>query len=576
MDRLLRARRPPLPNALRVQRVGRHDVLATIIIGLEATRDGVDGLSAVPFLGGIVGAVLGIAKAAQQVGSTQDDFLQVAERADSLVKHIQKQVERLNPHDTVDDIETNLSTLLATMSSIRQTVESQVERGVLDRFMHRSSISSELKKCVYSLDSAWRSFDTAMLLSVHRKLETHSTHDPQLKVRRLFWDDLQLDDNRGSYYLNEDLEGEEFLGRLNQRPVIIRTITKKDGKPKEEYYQEVVKYHPDTDGPYARIAQVLGVAHPCLDRPFYVLEAGLNDRGDIVFHVSDLSNSWWNCVAESLQRLFAESRGMQMRKHWKCGMGFLHLASLGFHLGEALFRTQDIRTQDNILDEIVFNDFRSQSVQELPDAPGTRVGDFGYLHADTDGKQHFTVLGHMGDIFRTLLPMSYYEREWYRDGETRSKDSPWLYQLGRREFALDEDPKGLVRCEVEVTIVNEYRCFFWSQAGRIAQKHGVDVTDVVLLAGKYHTAECDIESAMALDPATAHADTCLDPDCDLDHDPFSVYFYEHSVGVYCELPGPWGFWSFEQECQPPYTCISTQDGMEDIFRQRWAIFASPP
>ncbi|KAH9920522.1 uncharacterized protein BXZ73DRAFT_104646 [Epithele typhae] len=550
MDRLRRARRPPLPNALRVQRVGRDDVLATIIIGLEATRDGVDGLSAVPFLGGIVGAVLGIAKAAQQVGSTQDDFLQVAERADSLVKHIQKQVERLNPHDTVDDIETNLSTLFATMSSIRQTVERQVERGVLDRFMHRSSISSELKKCVYSLDSAWRSFDTAMLLSVHRKLETHSTHDPQLKVRRLFWDDLQLDDNRGSYYLNEDLEGEEFLGRLNQRPVIIRTITKKDGKPKEEYYQEVVKYHPDTDGPHARIAQVLGVAHPCLDRPFYVLEAGLNDRGDVVFHISDLSNTWWNCVAESLQRLFAESRGMRMQKKWKCGMGFHHLSRFGYHLQREVWRPpQDMHARNIIFDEIAFNDLKAQSVQEFPDVPGTKVGDFGYFHVDGGGKQHFAVLGHIEDMFHALLPMNYDELEC-------------------REFALDEDPKGLVRCEVEVTIAIQYRCFFWCQAARIAQKHGLEVTDIVFLAGKYYNAECDIESAMALDPATAHADTCLDPDCDLDHDPFAVYFYEYLVGRYCELPGPWGFWSFEEECHPPYACISTQDGMEDILRQR--------
>ncbi|KAH9929076.1 uncharacterized protein BXZ73DRAFT_102230 [Epithele typhae] len=544
---------PPLPlplrNAPRIQKTARggaDDVLANAIAVLEAIKDGASAVGGVPFVSGVVVAVLGIARAVEQVSGTREEFVQVAVRAAALTEHVQRTVGAEGRELRVDLVR-SLSRLHQTMAAIRRVVEVELQRGRIDRFVRRASMATTLKKCVRDLDDAWHAFDTATMLGVELKLgeisgriETLNLRHRELQLPLLFWDNVQIDGLRRRYRICDSHEGTSIGAASISRCTCANNIAQ--ARVLQEDYGTLVRYHPDrasvpgatvlclgdrcyisarglqSDDPVVWVsrwfqhlldfASVREFAANKADVPLFDLRQGqvhrherclpsigLNPEGRLFLDVSDICHSHMDCFRQSISRMYSEARDLPASEDES-----LWFTSLPTGLAEEAIRVvcsnADASARGACLDRVVESDLGSVlSTARLECAGDARLGDYGYLKRCIDDGERFVRLGHISDLFEedvlatcdrsTISPGNVWslpERRPWSKGEVESHEFP-------RCLDDDEGPRGYRVLSVDRAIDPRFcRAFVWKHAPRVSRQHGILITQILLVDQVNHCA----------------------------------------------------------------------------------------
>ncbi|OCH88570.1 hypothetical protein OBBRIDRAFT_80989 [Obba rivulosa] len=257
------------------------DVLGSTAVVLETMQQASTAVSAVPFLGAIIGSTLSLVQAAQKVKTDRERALRLAKRAADLVKHIEETIA-VDPDASDERLKTNLAELLQTLKRISFDVEKQTTKKFWSRLLHQSSVSGMLDGHTDSLDAAWRSFDTICLIVLQQKLERQLqlTREQNQTVQeqamydrdqyRLFrLDDVNLQAVRGIWVKGDITMGDEYQGEWQGRAVVVRRLR---GAATNENPAAMVTRYPRLFHPH--IAQVFGYSHPAVADRFYVMETG--------------------------------------------------------------------------------------------------------------------------------------------------------------------------------------------------------------------------------------------------------------------------------------------------------------
>ncbi|KAH9885817.1 hypothetical protein C8Q73DRAFT_296912 [Cubamyces lactineus] len=277
--------------SLRIVRKGQSgDALAVIVSALEVVQEASSAVAAVPFLGSIIGAALGIARTVEKIRSDRERYVRLARRVSEFSRHIEESLAS-DPQAVDDNLKVNLIEIQVLLTRIRNDVEAELKRKPLSRFLLQSSIADMLDDRMDELDSAWRAFDTACLIALRMKLERQAMYDDHSQLRLFRWSDLRCLKVRGSYSVRGQAIGEEWEGRWGGRAVVIRTVKGRASSGAEICPEAMVTYYPKMYfdlSRYARgtltvlpirhhpyLAQVVGYSHPALEDRFYVMDTGV-------------------------------------------------------------------------------------------------------------------------------------------------------------------------------------------------------------------------------------------------------------------------------------------------------------
>ncbi|KAI0331817.1 hypothetical protein GY45DRAFT_546077 [Cubamyces sp. BRFM 1775] len=259
--------------SLRIGRKGQSgDALAAIVTALEVLQEASNAVVAVPFLGSIIGAALGIARTVERIRSDKERFVRLARRVSEFSRHIEESLAS-DPQAVDDNLKVNLIEIQVLLTRIRNDVEVELKRKPLSRFLLQSSIAEMLDDRMDALDSAWRAFDTACLIALRTKLERQAMYDDRSQLRLFRWSDLRCLKVRGRHRVGGQVVGEEWEGNWQGRAVVIRTVKRRASPEAEVGPEAMVTYYPKIHHPY--LAQVVGYSHPALEDRFYVMDTGV-------------------------------------------------------------------------------------------------------------------------------------------------------------------------------------------------------------------------------------------------------------------------------------------------------------
>ncbi|KAI0760999.1 hypothetical protein BD413DRAFT_486754 [Trametes elegans] len=248
-----------MPSLRLVRQVSSKDIIAGLITGLEALQEVSDSISAVPFLGSIVSAALGIAKTVERIRGDRERYVRLARRVSDLSRHVHDSVAG-DPHAMDENLKINMIELQFLLKEIRTDVECELRRKPLSRFLLQNSIAEKLEDRMDQLNSAWHSFDVCPV----SKASWLALYDDESQLRLFRWSDLKCTRVRGKHMVSGRDVGQEWEGRWEGRAVVVRTV-----RP------QCLRILPDTTlshHPY--VAQVIGLSHPSLSERFYVMDTG--------------------------------------------------------------------------------------------------------------------------------------------------------------------------------------------------------------------------------------------------------------------------------------------------------------
>ncbi|EMD35657.1 hypothetical protein CERSUDRAFT_106940, partial [Gelatoporia subvermispora B] len=261
------------------------NVLGNSILSLEILKDTSNVISAVPLVGAVLAAAIGVLKAIERTNNSQTSCKRLAQRTSELVQYIEKRVTQ--SLDIVDaDIVRNLMDISKILNDIHKDVEQESRRRYITRLLRNSSISDKVNEYNEALDFAWRSFDICCLLSIDRRLRLDMRFDHNQD--RIFRpSDLSLLEVCNDWHPADGCAGSVMLAKWQHRLVVLGASDVSMSSPRIN--------HP-------RIARVLGYSHPAIPEKFYVVETERLSLAQCVGRITDtkmLLRVWMQTVLTS-------------------------------------------------------------------------------------------------------------------------------------------------------------------------------------------------------------------------------------------------------------------------------------
>ncbi|KAI0635567.1 hypothetical protein C8Q77DRAFT_577303 [Trametes polyzona] len=249
----IQTKRLMMPSLRLLRRMSSGDVIAATISSLELLKETSNTIAVVPFLGDIIGVVLGIAKTVERIRGDRERYIRLARCASELLRHIEDTITA-DP-DTVDDkLRRNLEELHALLVRIEIDIQTQLGRSPLARLLLQASTTQMLEDRTHQLECAWRAFDTACLIDLRMKAATQAIYDPRTQLRLFRRNEIKCYRVRGTYQVAGRDIGEEW-------------------EVSTHHHDSLVTYYPNIHHPY--IAQVIGYSHPSIPERFYVMDTGV-------------------------------------------------------------------------------------------------------------------------------------------------------------------------------------------------------------------------------------------------------------------------------------------------------------
>ncbi|OCH86484.1 hypothetical protein OBBRIDRAFT_737957 [Obba rivulosa] len=226
------------------------DLLADSIVVLETLKEASSAVSAVPFLGAVIGTCVNLLKTIENVKSLDDRGKRLARRAADLAQYIEQRIS----HDVeaIDaDLGQNLATLTITLERVQQDIEEQRKRKFRNRLLRYNSISRKLDEHMDALDRARDSFNVRYL-----RIQYHLFRKPELRLRAV----------KGDWIIQNEKAGEEWTADWGGRTVVVRRL--QSSRAQQVRFSSIVStFHP-------HVAQILGYSHSDVPEKFYVMETG--------------------------------------------------------------------------------------------------------------------------------------------------------------------------------------------------------------------------------------------------------------------------------------------------------------
>ncbi|EMD33243.1 hypothetical protein CERSUDRAFT_118277 [Gelatoporia subvermispora B] len=247
------------------------DVLGNAITVLEALKDASDAISAVPCLGAVFAAALGLLQTIERMNTSNERCKRLALRAQELAEYIEKRIAQ-NVDGVDEDLTANLNKLCALLRSIQTDVESLNRRKLFVKLLQSSSIAGKLDDHIAALDSAWRSFDACCLLSIDRKLNEQKNlalsqrlYDDEYRVFR--YPDLIPFEACDDFLPEDGYPHGAMLAHWGNQ-VVVKRILRAHNAERPDVKAICKRYPPVT---HPRIAKVLGYSDSILEEPYYVI-----------------------------------------------------------------------------------------------------------------------------------------------------------------------------------------------------------------------------------------------------------------------------------------------------------------
>ncbi|KAH9916422.1 uncharacterized protein BXZ73DRAFT_105859 [Epithele typhae] len=509
------------------------DVLANSITILEALKDAASAVGAVPFLGGIIAAALGIAKAVEQSRANTDAFVSVAERAVALAEYVQKKTLGSNGGTIGVDMQVILLELHSALVKVQDAVKRELEKGRFNRFFRRAKLHGKAQECLLKLDDAWRSFDTAILVRLERQVESlrsqvesQAPFEPGTLVPYVPFTSIQKD-RTTTQYKTRTHNGEQRSGIWDNRPVTVRIF---DHKFKDNVFESIQMYSENHRESHETFSNVIAMAYPRAGVQFYVLD-GL--RRSILTDFDSKDPVIW--VEKLFQHLVDAAAHRDHRQHFLPEAPVWHNSAITF---DALVRVRDHVSRSNF--SRLWHSIISGVPCHILEITGNdaKPGDYGYIPNHPDGPR-FTYLGNIDDVFESSVDIVYRECRVYHDTRrTPFKHSTWSDNtVESEEFTIvpsQNDPgRWCIGKGIGSGISGDtYDKFFTDHALRLSRLHGIDLSDLFLVSSRYYEAwACTGEDHTHGTHTTAW----------LHKQPLDEHGVPHE---------PWAYWSFDEEPVP--------------------------
>ncbi|KAH9925603.1 uncharacterized protein BXZ73DRAFT_78944 [Epithele typhae] len=556
------------------------DVLSNAITTLEAFKDAA-AISAVPFLGGIAAAALGIARAIEKAKATE--------------RHSWILPNARQPSGSISNRRSWVLKIAIALQSILDEVTHELGRGSVSRFFRRASVSSTAQECVQKLQDAWHNFDSAILIRLERQVEEQATIHPDAMASSIRPEDGHPTRWGSSSYAASSHGGEQYEGLWRNRPVTVRQFKPED---KEDALDSILLYSENQLEYQGNLTNVLAMAFPRAGAQFYVIDGA--PRRSILDSFNDNDPKMW--LTNWLQHSLIVVDGYRCENTYSISASH---RKVGITTRETVYRQQDSTTEvaswstprtfgtqisaacSNVLnvympmwahklalsrtlpqwsharkptsDVLGFNssDDGPASVSEVAEQfmvselgdlqcsiivhckQGAKLGDYGYIRHSTDG-DHFIRLGNLNGFLKTKVATTDMMSVMYRGRSYSQPQSYWWPELNATSHDFTEslqDEGSRIGVLITRAIQAIYRyMFFWELAPRIAKINGVELGDIVLACS------CDYNAEMCehLHHETPTRRLKSDPNTRV---PTGLWFHQLPVDRYDEPRAPWGYWS---------------------------------
>ncbi|KAH9916430.1 uncharacterized protein BXZ73DRAFT_81110 [Epithele typhae] len=460
----------------------------------------------------------------------------------------------------------------SALVKVQDAVKRELEKGRFNRFFRREKLRGKAQECLLKLDDAWRSFDTAILVRLERQVESlksqvesQAPFEPgslvsasALPTTALFsqlLSDIQRTEAHTKIpYRTRTHHGYQYSAILGTRPVTVRTY---GHKLKDNVFESIQMYSENNHESHETLSNVIAMARPQAGTQFYVLD-GLQrsiltdfDSKDPVIWVQKLFQHERSLRAETSQLVDATAH-RDPRQHFlpgtDCPIPPLFQAHIRFTEApvvhnsgstfDALVQAHDhvshsnfSRLWDFVARHIPFH------LLEIPDNDA-KPGDYGYITNHPDGPR-FTYLGNIDDVFESSVDIVSEEGRIYHDKRRAPlKHSTWSNNaVESEEFTIvpsQNDPgRWCIGQQILYSISDDtsYK-FFTDHALRLSRLHGIDLSDLFLVDGRYYEAwACTGEDHTHGTHTTAW----------LHKQPLDEHGVPHK---------PWAYWSFDEEPVP--------------------------